>query len=254
MLLEVHGITKKFVLNFWENRKITAVDQVSFELEAGECLGGIGESGCGKSTLGRMICGLIPCDSGNILFQGEKLGKKTKKKELRRQMQMVFQYPQQAFNPKEKLIHAVREPIRNFQLASSEMEEKTLISEMIDSVGVTWDQLERYPHEISGGQAQRLAIARSLVMNPQLLIADEVTSMLDVSVQAQILNILVREQKKRNLGMLFVSHDLEVIRAICDKVMVMKNGKILEQGKTEKVFGNPQSDFTKYLLKSYINI
>ena len=240
MLLEVHEITKKFTLNFWGNRKITAVDHVSFELEAGECLG--------------VICGLLPYDSGEIVFQGERLGKKTDKKKLHRQMQMIFQYPQQAFNPKEKLIHAVREPIHNFRLASGEMEEKALIGKMLDSVGITWDQLERYPHEISGGQAQRLAIARALVMNPQLLIADEVTSMLDVSVQAQILNILVTEQKKRNLGMLFVSHDLEVIRAICDRVMVMKKGKILEQGKTEEVFGNPQSDFTKYLLKSYIKV
>lgn len=256
MLLEVQELTKYFSSDFFGKKKQAAVDHVNFSLKEGECLGLIGESGCGKSTIGKMIAGLLKPDEGSILFEGQRTDccKERELRGLRRDLQIVFQYPQQAFNPKEKLIHAVREPIRNFGLAADAQEEERIIDEMISSVGITADQLNRYPHEISGGQAQRIAIARSLVLNPKLLIADEVTSMLDVSVQAQILNILMSEQKKRHLGMIFISHDLEVIRAVCDRIIVMKEGKIVEEGAVEAVFHKPQESFTRYLLNSYIEI
>lgn len=254
MLLKVEGLTKYYASSLWGNKKTMVVDHVNFALEQGECLGLIGESGCGKSTIGRMISRLIPADAGEVWFQGNRINQCRGKelRALRRKLQIVFQYPQQAFNPKEKLIHAVREPVRNYHLAENKSQEDRLIDQMIESVGITRDQLERYPHEISGGQAQRLAIARALALQPSLLIADEVTSMLDVSVQAQVLQMLLEARQKRNMALLFISHDLDVVRAFCDRVLVMHRGKILEEGPTEEVILHPKEDDTKRLVASVL--
>ena len=255
-LLEARGITRYFSSDFWNSRKFLAVDHVDVDVKKGECLGIIGESGCGKSTLARILCGLLTANDGSIRFQGETLNGKNafQARRFRSQLQMIFQNPQQTFNPREKLIRAMMEPIRNFKLASTKEEGLELIRSMLETVGITQDQLQRYPHEISGGQAQRIAIARALMVNPQLVVADEITSMLDVSVQAQIVRLLLKEKEKRNLAVIFISHDLEVIQAVCESVIVMQQGRIVERGSAEQIFRNPKAEFTRFLLDSYIPV
>lgn len=255
MLLEIHNLFKDYSAGFLGNRKIQAVNDVSFSIERGEIFGLIGESGCGKSTLTKMILGLIKPTSGNILYNDKDISSLNQKRwiPLRKEIQAVFQHPQMTFNPKRNLYYSCAEPLRIFNI-SNKANEEYMVREMTECIGISFDQLKKFPHEISGGQAQRISIARALSLRPSLLICDEPTSMLDVSVQAQVLRLLMQANKEQNIAMLFISHDLEVVRSVCSRVAVMKAGKIVEIGNVSDVFENPKSAYTKKLLNARIEI
>lgn len=254
MLLEVRNIKKRFQTGAFKSNKFYAVDDVSFCLEEGEIFGLIGSSGSGKTTLIKMILGLMKPTEGEILFDGNNLVKLKKKawKDVRKSMQAVFQHPHQTFNPRGSVAFACSEPALNYGLVKNRKEKSELVERLMTQVGLTKEQFKKYPHEISGGQAQRLSIIRAMSLEPKLLICDEPTSMLDVSVQAQILNLLKKKHEENNLAMLFISHDLEVIKSFCDRVAVMQDGRIVEMGSTQEVFERPQSEYTKELLDSYM--
>lgn len=253
-MLEVNHLFKTYHGGFWNNRQVHAVNDVSFRIREGEIFGIMGESGCGKTTTAKMITGLIPATSGEVLFEGQNILKLTQRqwKPLRRDIQIIFQHPQMTFNPRATVYSACREPIRVYHLASNKREEEEMIVSILERVGIAADQMHKYPHEISGGQAQRVSIARTLLLKPKLLICDEPTSMLDISVQAQIKSILKQINREEHLAMLYISHNLDVIHAMCDEVAVMRKGQILEQGNTAAVFGNPRNEYTKKLLSSRI--
>ncbi|AET68433.1 ATPase component of various ABC-type transport systems with duplicated ATPase domain [Desulfosporosinus orientis DSM 765] len=255
MLLEVKGISKNYHAGFWGQRMVKAVSDVSFTINKGEIFGLIGESGCGKSTLTRIILGLLKPTRGSVFYRDRDLTKLKKGdwQRLRREIQVVFQHPQSMFNPRRKIYFSCAEPIRLFKMAENKGEEERMVAELMERVGLSEDQLKKYPHELSGGQAQRLSIIRALSLNPRLLICDEPTSMLDVSVQAQILNLLTMN-KDHDLAMLYISHDLEVIRAICQRVAVMRQGEIVEMGTVQEVFESPRHDYTKHLLASNLEV
>lgn len=231
MLLEVNNLTKKYKARKRGAKEVIAVDNFNLKLVEGETVGIIGPSGCGKSTTARMIAGLIKPTSGSVMFDDRDI-LKAKNRDLlniRKDMQIIFQHPQQSFNPKKKIYDIMAEPIRLHSLSSSREEEKTMVYDAIDRVGITKDQLFKYPSEISGGQAQRIAIARVLLLDPKLIIADEPTSMLDISVQAQILSMIKEIQNENNLAIIFISHDIDVVNAMCQKVISMKDGKIVKE-------------------------
>ena len=255
MLLEMNNLCKDYSAGFFGKRKIHAVDNVSLTINDGEMLGLIGESGCGKSTLTKMILGLIKPTDGSIKYNGKEISNLGEKQwlPLRKEIQAVFQHPQMTFNPKKNLYYSCAEPLRLFDMCDKSSEEY-LVREMTECVGISFDQLKKFPHEISGGQAQRISIARALSLNPRLLICDEPTSMLDVSVQAQILRLLMQANKEQKAAMLFISHDLEVVHAVCTRVAVMKDGRIIETGTVKEVFENPKEEYTKKLLNARIEI
>lgn len=255
MLLEVNHVSKEYRSGVIRTRTVHAVQDVCFEMKKGEIFGLIGGSGCGKTTITKMILGLLKPSEGSILFEGRDLTKLRKKewKEVHRDIQVVFQHPQMTFNPRGNIRFACTEPASNYGLVKTRGERDRLAEELMEQVGLTRDQLKKYPHEISGGQAQRLSIIRALSLNPKLLICDEPTSMLDVSVQAQILSLLKSKHREQGLAMLFISHDLEVVQSFCSRVAVMNNGKIVESGAVKDVFSNPQHVYTKKLLRSYMH-
>lgn len=230
---------------------IKAVDGVSLELKKGEVLGLVGESGCGKSTLGRTIMKLVRSTSGSIELNGQEIAKKREReiKKLRPQFQMIFQDPYASLNPRMTVFDSLAEPLLAHGLASRSSV-TAQVSELMETVGLAPRFMKKYPHEFSGGQRQRIAIARALALKPRLLIADEPVSALDVSIQAQILNLLSQLKKKLDLSMIFISHDLSVIRYISDRVAVMYLGKIVETGTTEEIFKNPQHPYTQALLSA----
>jgi len=253
-LLEVQSITKRFVkrqgLLPWDKEYFTAVDQVSFDIRPGEVFGVVGESGSGKSTIARMISGLYQVDGGDVFFDGElvsDLKDKERQQAYRREIQMIFQDPYSSLNPRMRVDAIVAEPIRHHrQLEGKAVNNR--VAELLERVGLGAEAAFKYPHEFSGGQRQRIAIARALATQPRFLICDEPTSALDVSIQAQILNILKDLQEHLGLTMLFISHDLPVVRQMCDRVAVMKSGKLVELQETEALFTNPQTEYTKSLL------
>jgi ABC-type oligopeptide transport system ATPase subunit len=231
---------------------IKAVDGVSFSVQSGKTLGLVGESGCGKSTLARAVLRLIEPDSGFIFFKGKDITKLSYKemKNIRRNFQIIFQDPFGSLDPRFTVFSIISEGLINF-LANTKKEaiyEKVVTA--LEEVGLSEDVLNRYPHEFSGGQRQRISIARALVLSPELLILDEPVSSLDVSIQAQIINLLINLQKERGLSYIFIAHDLSVVRHICDQVCVMKNGKIIERGETSHIFDHPANPYTQKLLSS----
>lgn len=254
-MLEISHLSKTYTSGFLGNRRVDAVKDVSFQIHTGEIFGLIGESGSGKTTLTRMIGGFLKPSSGEITFEGKNLVKANSREwhQLRQQIQFVFQHPQLTFHPRRNIYFACAEPIRLYHL-DRHMSERDMIRHMLRRVGISEDQWHKYPHEISGGQAQRIAIARALSLNPKLLICDEPTSMLDVSVQAQILRLLLRANEKYHVAMLFISHDLDVIRAVCQRVAVMHKGEIVETGTIEEVFGKPKHEYTKKLLSAHMEV
>lgn len=254
MLLETKNLSKKYTAGLIRDSSVEAVRDVCLCIEEGEMLGLIGESGCGKSTLTKMILGLLKPTAGEIIYD-EKINltkvSQSRWRLLRKEIQCVFQHPQMTFNPQRNLYFSCAEPLRLFHMADRSEEEKQ-IRRMAEEVGISFDQMKKYPHEISGGQAQRISIARALALKPRLLLCDEPTSMLDVSVQAQILQMLLNANQKQNVAMLFISHDLEVVEQMCSRVVVMKNGEIVETGPTQEVFTHPQCEYTKKLLAARI--
>ncbi|RYU66675.1 ABC transporter ATP-binding protein [Aliivibrio finisterrensis] len=254
-LLKVENVNLRFVTkdSFFESRReyVQASNNVSFEIHEGETFGLVGESGSGKSTIARIISGLYPPNSGSVTFEGIDLTALKSEKErrpMRRQMQMVFQNPYTSMNPRMKIFDIIAEPIRFHKLTRSESETQQIVNDLLDHVGLGRMAALKYPHEFSGGQRQRISIARALATRPRLLICDEPTSALDVSVQAQILNLLKDLQDELNLTMLFISHDLPVIRQMCDRVGVMQMGTLLEVAPTENLYTNPQHEYSKQLI------
>lgn len=249
-MLEFKNVTKQYHSGVFGTYITKAVDSVSFSIDANERIGLLGESGCGKSTIARLATKLLYPSKGNIVFNGNDINRMSagEIKEYRRDVQIVFQNPQQIFNPRMKLYDTIAEPLRLYKLTKCPKEEKEKIDEYMSMFGLTDDILSRYPKEISGGQAQRIAIMRIIMLEPKLIIADEPTTMLDVSVQAQILRLLQNIMDVNKTALLFVSHDLDVIRAMCQKIIVMKDGRILEINTTEEVFEHPKDEYTKFLV------
>ena len=237
---------------FKSGNTIKAVDDVSFKLINGETLGIVGESGSGKSSICRLILSLVVKTSGKISWFGNDLDGYTKKemKDFRKKVQIIFQDPYGSLDPRMTIGSIIKEPldIFNGQLSKQEKEEK--IFQLMNDVGLSNDLFNRYPHELSGGQCQRVGIARALINEPSVLICDEPVSALDLSIQAQILDLLNDLKSKYNLTLIFVSHDLSVIKAICDKVLVLKHGIIIENRNTDDLFNNPKDDYTKKLISS----
>ncbi|ATY82336.1 ABC transporter ATP-binding protein [Aeromonas veronii] len=254
-LLRVENVDLKFVTkdSIFPSRRqyVRACNNISFEIFEGETFGLVGESGSGKSTIARAITGLYPPDTGKIFFEGidlTALKSERERRPLRRQMQMVFQNPYSSMNPRMKVRDIIAEPIRFHQLASSESQIEGIVGDLLDHVGLGRGAGVKYPHEFSGGQRQRISIARALATRPRLLICDEPTSALDVSVQAQILNLLKDLQQELKLTMLFISHDLPVIRQMCDRIGVMQHGHLVEVAETEKLFTNAEHEYSRKLI------
>ena len=234
---------------------VKAVDEISFDLRAGETLGVVGESGSGKTTLGQAVLRLIS-SRGEIAFDGQSLQGKSWKalRPLRRHMQIVFQDPYGALSPRMSVGEIIAEGIRIHQLAKDAAEREAMVIDALREVGLDPEMRHRYPHEFSGGQRQRIAIARALVLKPKMIVLDEPTSALDMSVQAQVVDLLRDLQKKYNLAYLFISHDLRVVRALSNHVLVMKNGKVVESGDAQKIFDAPEHPYTKSLLAAALNV
>ena len=263
-LLDLSGVTKifdeqtmatsfRFVSkNDTSYKAVKAVNNVSFELYEGETLGLVGESGSGKSTIAKIITGLVRPSDGEIFYNSLSLYTSKRKYQIdksRGQIQMIFQDPYSSLNPRFKVRDIIAEPIKLFQknISKSELIQNT--NDLIDIVGMTRQSLDRYPHEFSGGQRQRISIARALATRPRLLVCDEPTSALDVSIQAQILNLLKDIQDELHLTMLFISHDLPVIRQMCNRIVVLKNGSVCETKETENLFNNPEHPYTQELIR-----
>lgn len=253
IILEAKNIKKHFPIRkgllLREVASVKAVDDVSLVVRKGETLGLVGESGCGKSTLGRTLIRLYEPTSGEISFDGQDFlklkGESLRKK--RKNMQMIFQDPYAALDPRMTVGQIIRQPMDIHDVGSPE-ERVRRVLELIELVGLRKGHVNRYPHEFSGGQRQRICIARSIALNPELIICDEPVSALDVSIQAQILNLLKDLQEKLNLTYVFISHDLSVIEHVCDRIAVMYLGKIVEIGTREELFKNPKHPYTQALI------
>jgi len=254
-LIQIKNLSKTFDDSFFtESTKnsVMAVDDVSFNIREGQSFGLVGESGSGKSTIAKMIVNLFRPSSGDIYFDNVCITKIKNNKEMlkfRKQIQMIFQDPYSSLNGRLKVKDIVAEPIKLHNPSISSKDVDSYIYDLLESVELTQQSAERYPHEFSGGQRQRISIARALATQPRLLVCDEPTSALDVSIQAQILNLLKDLQEQLNLTILFISHDLPVVRQMCDRIAVLKNGKLCEISETEMLFNNPSHDYTKELLK-----
>ena len=256
-LLDFINVTKVFdgikILSTKDaDDKIQALDNVSFSIFEGESFGLVGESGSGKSTIAKIISGLLPPSKGEVKFENTSLfdpKNKLKIKKFRGQIQMIFQDPYSSLNPRFNIKDIISEPIKFFQKNIDHYSLDQNVNDLIDIVGISRTSLERFPHEFSGGQRQRISIARALATKPRLLICDEPTSALDVTIQAQVLNLLKDLQEQLNLTILFISHDLPVIRQMCDRVAILKKGCICEINQTESIFNNPKNLYTKELLR-----
>ncbi len=233
-------------------RSLKAVDGVSFELLAGETLGIVGESGCGKSTLARAVMQMVPIEDGRVVWLGDDLtGLDTRQmRKHRSQMQMIFQDPLASLNPRMTIGQIVAEPLKTHFPNLSASEIKAKVREVLDRVGILPNLVNRYPHEFSGGQCQRIGIARALVVNPQLIICDEPVSALDVSIQAQVVNLLMKLQKDTGVSLIFIAHDLSVVKHISDRVMVLYLGNVMEIATSKQLYANPKHPYTEALISA----
>ena len=229
-----------------------AVDDINLTIEKGKTLGIVGESGCGKSTLGRTILRLIEPTSGEVLFHGKNILSNDKKQMLhmRRQMQIIFQDPYSSLNPRKTVYETISEPIKVHKLYKTDEEVENRTMELMELVGLAGRYTDVYPHEIDGGRRQRIGIARALSLNPEFIVCDEPVSALDVSIQAQILNLMMDLQKNMNLTYMFITHNLSVVKHISDKIAVLYVGQMVEMAKTDELFSNPLHPYTKALLKA----
>lgn len=252
-LVEVRNIVKHFPVTggvfLREIAKVHAVDNVSLAIKPGETLGLVGESGCGKSTLGRLILRLEEPTSGQVLFEGEDIlaYNAERLRKLREEMQIIFQDPFSSLNPRKSVAHIVGEPLLVHGM-KSRAERESRVEELLEVVGLGREHMRRYPHQFSGGQRQRIGVARALALNPRLIICDEAVSALDVSIQAQVINLLQDLQAELGLTYLFISHDLSVVEHISDRVAVMYLGKVVELADADTLYGNPLHPYTQALL------
>ncbi|WP_153124937.1 ABC transporter ATP-binding protein [Peribacillus tepidiphilus] len=251
VLLEVKNLKQYF--NVGKPNMVKAVDDVSFQIYKGETLGLVGESGCGKSTTGRTIIRLYDATDGQVLFRGKDVHGKKSKSELRefnRKMQMIFQDPYASLNPRMKVSDIIAEGIDIHGLAKTKEERMNRVIELLETVGLNKEHANRYPHEFSGGQRQRIGIARALAVEPDFIIADEPISALDVSIQAQVVNLLKKLQKEKGLTYLFIAHDLSMVKYISDRIGVMYFGKLVELTTSDELYNNPLHPYTKSLLSA----
>ena len=255
ILLETKNLSKYFtgkkgLLNR-QPAQVKAVDHVSLTVNKGETLGLVGESGCGKSTLGRTILRLIPATEGQVLYNGEDILTYDKKKmwEMRRKLQIIFQDPYSSLNPRMTVYDLISAPLEVYKIGTK-AERREMVEEIIQEVGLDKQYLNRFPHEFSGGQRQRIGIARALILNPEFVVCDEAVSALDVSVRAQVLNLMRNMQQKKNLTYLFISHDLSVVRHISDRIAVMYLGSVAEVAEKAQLYSNPMHPYTKALLSA----
>ena len=250
VLVDVRDLTVQFGSR---KKPFTAVDKASFQIYKGETFGLVGESGSGKTTIGRAIIRINPTASGEIIYDGERIsGKisKAKDKEVTRKIQMIFQDPMASLNERAKVDYIIAEGLLNLPKKLSKQERNRIISEALDSVGLLPEFASRFPHEFSGGQRQRIGIARAMVMNPEFIIADEPISALDVSIRAQVLNLMAKLQREMGLTYLFISHDLSVMRFIRDRICVIHKGVLVELAETEELFAHPMHPYTQALLSA----
>lgn len=254
MILQVRNVVREYQLprpSFLSKPgSLRVLHGVNVEIEAGQSLGIVGESGSGKSTLARAVMGLERPQSGQILINGQDIYAldRSSLREARKGFQAIFQDPYGSLDPRHTVRRIISEPIVSLERGTSSKERDERVAEVLDAVGLPKASAEKYPHEFSGGQRQRIAIARALITKPALIVADEPVSALDVSIQAQVLNLMMDLQEKFGLSYLFISHDLGVVRAITDRVAVIYHGNIVEQGPTNEVFDNPQHDYTRALV------
>lgn len=249
IILQVKNLKKTFISG---KRRIEAVDDVSFNLKRGECLGIVGESGSGKSTIAKMITHLEPVTGGQIFLKGNDITHASGRelREIYRTMQMVFQMPTESFDPRRTLGDGIGESLQNMGINRKETRNK--VENLLESCGLDRTFADRYPHQVSGGQCQRAAIARALAVSPEILICDEATSALDVTVQKQIMELLIELKQQQNLSFLFICHDLALVQAFCDKVLVLHNGKTVEQGIPDEIINHLQKEYTRNLIKSVL--
>ena len=255
ILLETKDLSKYFtakkgLLNRLPS-VVKAVDHVSLSIKKGETLGLVGESGCGKSTLGRTILRLIPATEGQVLYNGEDILTYDKKKmwEMRRKLQIIFQDPYSSLNPRMTVYDLISAPLEVYKVGTR-AERREMVEEILQEVGLDKQYLNRFPHEFSGGQRQRIGIARALILTPEFVVCDEAVSALDVSVRAQVLNLMRNMQQKKNLTYLFISHDLSVVRHISDRIAVMYLGSVAEVAGKDQLYSNPMHPYTKALLSA----
>ena len=255
-LVEIRGLTKEFAAgsSTWSRRKnvVHAVSGVNLDIYEGETLALVGESGCGKSTLGRLILNLIEPTSGTVTFDGKVMQelKQEEMRQLRKEMQLIFQDPYASLNPRWSIRDIVAEPLETHKVYKTAAETTERVKELVKKCGIRPEFINRYPHQFSGGQRQRVGIARALALNPRLIVCDEPVSALDVSIQAQVLNLLADLQTEFKLTYLFISHDLSVVRYLSDRVCVMFLGKICEIGNTKDVYEDPKHPYTRFLLEA----
>lgn len=248
-LLEIKNLSK--IYHGKNGAKVQALSDVSLDITAGEVVGVVGESGCGKSTLGRSLLRLIEPSGGQVLFEGQDIVplKKSALKPMRRDLQIIFQDPFGSLNPRHKVGKVIGEPL-DVHCIGTKQQRQEKVRDLLDLVGLPQNAIDRHPHEFSGGQRQRIAIARALALDPKLIVADEAVSALDVSIQSQIINLIAKLQKQLNISILFISHDLSVIRHVSDRIAIMYLGRIVEMGETEEVMQNPQHPYTQSLLSA----
>ena len=254
-ILTANNLTKQYLQTrgFFSrvDKTINALDNISIEIEAGKTMAIVGESGSGKSTLAKALIRLINIDSGDIFFKNKKISDLSSKemKVFRKDIQMIFQDPYASLNPRFKVKDILEEPLIINRIGNK-LERSKKINSMIEKVGLKGEDLEKFPHQFSGGQRHRIGIARALILQPKIVICDEPVSALDVSIQAQILNLLKKLQKEFSLTLLFITHDLRVVKQISDSIYVMRSGKLMEEGKTDIIFQNPKHEYTKMLINS----
>lgn len=252
MLVKFENVSKVYNSRFFSNKKTVAVENINFSIYENETLGIIGNSGCGKTTISKLLTGLIELSGGNIFYKGEPMffGDKKFNKVFSKEIQIVFQHPENSLNPNMTIMQNLLEPIKIHKHFSKEEAFKK-IKKNLELTKLSEELLNRYPKTISGGEAQRVMICKALLMEPSLIVLDEPTSMLDVITQGEIIRLLKELKEKEKLSYLFVTHDLELARFFCDRLIIMEKGKILEQGKTEEIFRNPKNEFTNRLIKSF---